>query len=344
MSSANPPDCRSRPGIRPLLLMFVVVFPLVLAVSCVAGVVRAAIGNDASEMTPAPSETAQTQPSASRSSTPSPTAPTNAEPGSVLAAVYHLKVIPDSAVDDAGRDFDRDEFGPAWKDVDRNGCDQRNDVLRRDLTGLRTKPGTHGCVAASGVLRSAYTGKTVQFTRGDDATQIDHVVALAEAWRTGANGWDQAKRERFANDPFNLQAVESAVNESKGDEPPMYWLPEIEQCDFVNRYISIKDLYQLGFTGDEKAWLLRQWGRDCDVTVKVYGRADYKMPKLRPTGEPKPEATASPKPKPRASESPSVYYENCAAVRRAGKAPIRRGDPGYGSHLDRDGDGVACET
>ena len=92
--------------------------------------------------------------------------------------------------------------------------------------------------------------------------------------------------------------------------------------------------------------MLREWANDCDGTLKVYQRADYKTPKARPMGEPKPKPKPStrPEPEPERSNPPSVYYENCTAVRSAGKAPIRRGDPGYGSHLDRDDDGVACET
>jgi Excalibur calcium-binding domain/Protein of unknown function (DUF1524) len=263
--------------------------------------------------------------------------------GSVLAAARDLRVVSAAKADRAHRDFDRDQFGQAWKDIDRNGCDQRNDVLRRDLTKRRTKPGTNGCVLASGVLRSQYTGKKVRFTRGDGKIAIDHVVSLAEAWRTGAFACDRAKRERFANDPFNLEAVEAAVNQEKADEPPIDWLPDIEQCDFVNRYLSIKQLYRLGVTKDEKDWLLNEWASECDGTVKVYERTDYKTPKARAIGEPKPKPSPRPKPEPERS-GPSVSYENCTAVRNAGKAPIHRGEPGYDSHLDRDGDGVACET
>jgi excalibur calcium-binding domain-containing protein/uncharacterized protein DUF1524 len=331
---------------RPLRWILILVLPIVLA-GCFAAVISAVIVGESPEaaLTPTtPSTPGSVGPAPTPAATPSPTATVNAQPGTVLAAVHRLKVVSDSAVEDAEWEFDRERFGPAWKDVDRNGCDQRNDVLRRDLTKLQTKPGTNGCVAASGVLTSEYTGKTVEFTRGDDEVQIDHVVALAEAWRTGAYAWDPAKRERFANDPFNLEAVESEVNTAKGDDPPIYWLPDVEQCDFVNRYVSIKDLYRLGITKDEKAWLLREWGSDCDGTIKLHERADYKTPKARPIGEPKPKATPSPNREPQRTDPPPIYYENCTAVRQAGKAPIRRGDPGYGSHLDGDGDGVACET
>ncbi len=261
---------------RPLLWILIVVLPIVLAAGCFAAVISAVNVSDSGEAasTPPTPSTGSAGPAPTPAARPSPTATVNAQPGTVLAAVHRLTVVSDSAVEDAEWEFDRELFGPAWKDVDRNGCDQRNDVLRRDLTKLHTKPGTNGCVAASGVLTSQYTGKTVHFTRGDDEVQIDHVVALAEAWRTGAYAWDRAERERFANDPFNLEAVESAVNESKGDDPPIYWLPDVEQCDFVNRYVSIKDLYRLGITVYVMGWLLWVWGSDCDGTVRLYERGD----------------------------------------------------------------------
>src|SRR5215212_6603753 len=158
--------------------------------------------------TPTPSALS-TAPTPAPIPTPSPTHTPDAQPGSVLAALYDLKVVSDDAADSADFEYDRDEFGKAWKDIDRNGCDQRNDVLRRDLIKRHTKPGTNGCVLVSGVLKSEYTGKTIKFTRGDGDIAIDHVVSLAEAWRTGASDWKKSKREKFANDPFNLEAVET---------------------------------------------------------------------------------------------------------------------------------------
>ncbi len=92
--------------------------------------------------------------------------------------------------------------------------------------------------------------------------------------------------------------------------------------------------------------MLRDWANDCNGTLKLYDRSDYKRPRARPIGEPKPKPKPSPRPElePEQSDSLSVNYEDCTAVRNAGKAPTRRGDPGYGSQLDRDDDGVACET
>lgn len=79
--------------------------------------------------------------------------------------------------------YERDLFGASWADVDRNGCDTRNDILNRDLTGQSFKPGTRDCVVISGQLADPYTARTLTFTKPDaGAVQIDHVVALSNAW------------------------------------------------------------------------------------------------------------------------------------------------------------------
>ncbi len=82
--------------------------------------------------------------------------------------------------------YTREDFGPRWADTDRNGCDTRNDILRRDLTGVVAKPGTRDCVILSGTLMDPYTGTAISFLRGQDTStevQIDHVVALSDAWK-----------------------------------------------------------------------------------------------------------------------------------------------------------------
>ena len=98
--------------------------------------------------------------------------------------------------------YSRDGFGPAWADVDRNGCDTRNDILARDLEGETFKPGTQDCVVATGTLADRYTGTTITFVRGNtssSAVQIDHIVALSDAWQKGAEQWDAQTRRNFAN-------------------------------------------------------------------------------------------------------------------------------------------------
>jgi Protein of unknown function (DUF1524) len=150
--------------------------------------------------------------------------------------------------------YDRDRFGPAWSDVDRNGCDTRNDILARDLTGVAFKPGTHDCVVASGTLADPYTGQTVSFVRGDGSSvDIDHVVALGDAWQTGALTWDESRRTALANDPLNLLAVDYSTNRQKGDADAATWLPPATsyRCAYVARQVAVKATYGLWVTRAE---------------------------------------------------------------------------------------------
>ncbi len=154
-------------------------------------------------------------------------------------------------------DYDRDEFGARWADVDRNGCDTRNDILGRDLEKVRYRPGTGSCVVQEGVLDDPYTGETIYFERGantSDKVQIDHVVALADAWRSGAYEWTAAEREEFANDPLNLLAVDGPANQAKGSMAADGWLPDLPgyHCEFVARQISVKSKWRLAVTEPER--------------------------------------------------------------------------------------------
>jgi hypothetical protein len=102
--------------------------------------------------------------------------------------------------------YSRAAFGPAWTDVDRNGCDTRNDILARDLVRLRM---SGDCKVLRGVLApEPYTGRVNVFTYGQSTVDIDHVVALGDAWQKGAFAWTIARRTVFANDPLNLLAVD----------------------------------------------------------------------------------------------------------------------------------------
>src|SRR5690606_7381401 len=106
-------------------------------------------------------------------------------------------------------------FGNGWKDPDRNGCDARNDILQRDLVEARLDG---PCTVRSGVLLDPYTGARIDFVRGErtsQAVQIDHVVALSDAWQKGAQGLTAEQRIALANDPLNLLAVDGAVNSRK---------------------------------------------------------------------------------------------------------------------------------
>ena len=147
--------------------------------------------------------------------------------------------------------YSREEFGPEWSDVDRNGCDTRNDILRRDL--VRTT--VRNCVVYSGVLYDPYTRKVIQHERGRYGVDIDHVVALGNAWQTGAFRWTPEQRKEFANDPLNLLAVDSSANRQKGDGDAATWLPANKgfRCAYVARQIAVKAAYRLWVTPPEKA-------------------------------------------------------------------------------------------
>ncbi|WP_232662847.1 HNH endonuclease family protein [Pseudonocardia sp. TRM90224] len=158
--------------------------------------------------------------------------------------------------------YERDGFGKRWADIDRNGCDQRNDVLARDLVDETFKPGTHDCVVLTGTLHDAYTGRTIPFLRGNttsDDVQIDHVVALSNAWQTGAQQLDAATRERLGNDPLNLIATEGKVNQSKGDGDAATWLPpnRAYRCAYVARQVAVKARYGLWVTAAERGAIER---------------------------------------------------------------------------------------
>lgn len=153
--------------------------------------------------------------------------------------------------------YERDFFGQRWADVDRNGCDTRNDVLRRDLREVWTRPGTRGCVVEEGVLDDPYTGGRVAFRRGNATStevQIDHVVALSDAWQKGAQSWDAATARRFANDPRNLLAVSDDANRTKGDGDAATWLPPNREfrCRYVAAQVVVKASYRLWVTAAER--------------------------------------------------------------------------------------------
>lgn len=159
--------------------------------------------------------------------------------------------------------YARAEFGQRWKDVDRNGCDQRNDVLARDMTQVNA-PG--GCKVLSGVLHDPFTGQTIYFQRGQDtsqAVQIDHVVALADAWQKGAQEWTPEKREQFGNDTMNLLAVDGPQNQKKGAGDAATWLPPNKafRCQYVSMQIRVKATYGLWVTPAERDAMDRELGR-----------------------------------------------------------------------------------
>jgi hypothetical protein len=347
-----------------------------------AGLVLLVVGGNllpTPEPVPAAALTAPS-PSATPTSTAAPTTPVDpvvalvagASDGSALAALGTLEV--------KGRaprtGYDRDVFGQAWADVDRNGCDTRNDVLARDLTAATVKPGTQGCLVLSGTLADPYTATTIAFVRGEgtsEAVQVDHVVALSDAWQKGARGWDLTTRTAFANDPLNLLATDGPTNAAKGDGDAATWLPPSRafRCAYVARQVSVKARYGLWVTDAERVAVAgvlsgcadeavvtdavalgegaahQQAAREADARAVAAQRSatTTRAPAPAPTTQAAPVRTtpaAAPVAPPAAAPG-GVYYKSCTEARAAGAAPVRRGQPGYSSRLDRDGDGIGCE-
>ncbi|HEU4666278.1 MAG TPA: DUF1524 domain-containing protein [Arthrobacter sp.] len=245
--------------------------------------------------------------------------PQVAEPSAAVEAAALLATLPvKGRAPKTG--YERALFGPTWADVDQNGCDTRNDILRRDLTEI-TYTTSVPCTVKTGVLADPYTGATINFIRGtstSSAVQIDHVVALSDAWQKGAQQLTTEQRTAFANDPLNLQATDGPTNQQKGDGDAATWLPPNKgfRCEYVARQVSVKARYSLWVTQAEH-----------DAIAGILA------------GCPGQEAPAAVGP-----VSPAaVYYANCAEVVAAGAAPLHAGSAGYRSGLDGDGDGVACE-
>ncbi|MFI5956929.1 HNH endonuclease family protein [Cryptosporangium sp. NPDC051539] len=206
-------------------------------------------------------------PAASATGTPAAQVP--ADPGSVAKpskssiaqarktlSGMTIKTIP-------GKDpsYERDKFGDAWSDAAKgvtfagNGCDTRNDILRRDAVKgtVRTKNGTEGCKVIAGTWVSPYNGVKYTSTK---KVQIDHIVPLARAWASGAKRWSAARRLAFANDPDNLVAVDGSSNQSKSDKGPSVWRPaKAFQCVYAVRYIRSATKYQLPITSADKSAL-----------------------------------------------------------------------------------------
>ena len=186
--------------------------------------------------------------------TPSRAAPTSGSsvPRWVRTAVNRLAKLP---IAPAGTmtGYSRPKFGRAWQDVDQNGCDTRDDILHRDLKPFTLKLGSD-CVVVSGDLNDPYTGKIIHFARGvatSSAVQIDHVVALAAAWRTGAAKWRAHRRLVYANDPDVLLAVDGPANNEKSDSDASEWVAPKYSCRYVAQQLAIKKKYTLWLTQAE---------------------------------------------------------------------------------------------
>lgn len=147
--------------------------------------------------------------------------------------------------------YDRSVFGDNWQE--KNGCDMRNIILNRDLTDVVSND---KCQVTRGILNDPYTGKRIVFIRSSSDSgiiQIDHIVALSDAWQKGAQLLTEKQRIQFANDPLELIAVDGKSNQQKGDGDAATWLPPNKnfRCQYVARQIAIKYKYNLWITQAE---------------------------------------------------------------------------------------------
>ncbi len=147
-----------------------------------------------------------------------------------------------------------------WSDPDRNGCDARNDTLKRDLKNAGFKSDTNECKVISGELIDPFSGKILSFNLTTSASNIDidHVVSLSNAWQTGAAYFSKEIRSNLANDPLNLLAVDAKLNRQKGDGDAATWLPPLKsyRCEYVSRQVAVKFKYSLWVTTPEKSAMM----------------------------------------------------------------------------------------
>jgi hypothetical protein len=291
-----------------------------------------------SETTPAP--TTASEAPATTTTTAAPATTTTLLPPGAGEILGGLAV---AVPTDALPDYDRDLFGGDWTDADSDCQDTRQEVLVEE-SGIAVET-----FANCGVVAGSWLSSYDLVTQTDVAQlEVDHLVPLANAWRSGAYLWTPAERLSFANDlsyPGHLNAVTADVNAAKGDSGPENWRPPAPEgwCRYAIDWITIKQRWELTVTPDERAALTSMLST-CAPTTTTQTTAP--PPVVTTVPPPTTTTTAPPPPPPPPTTAPapsSAYYANCDAARAAGAAPLHRGDPGYRSGLDRDDDGVACE-
>jgi len=235
-----------------------------------------------------------------------------------------------------------------WIDADKDRCDTRKEVLIQEAISIPKL--SSGCSFSGGKWFSAYDGVT---TNDYSSLDIDHMIPLAEAWRSGAWKWSAAQREAFANDlsdPRTLIAVTASLNRQKGDQDPSTWLPPENKCAYVSNWIAIKVRYSLTVDSSE-ANALTSLVTQCNITsinassLSAYASTAGIKPITLTAPSTAPTATAEP------TLAPETYkivkYSTCAKARAAGVTPIMRWKDqtlyNLNRALDRDKDGIACE-
>ena len=295
---------------------------------------------------PSPTQTPEVTVEPSPADTPTPEA--SGDAATVLATLPVKGRAPKTG-------YRRAEFGQRWRDIDRNGCDTRNDILNRDLTNKTWRANTRGCVVLSGVLAEPYSGETRYFDKSQaSAIQIDHVVALSDAWQKGAQALTAAQRETLANDPLNLLAVDGRLNQQKSDGDAATWLPPHKdfRCAYVSRQIAVKAKYRLWVTSAEHDAMVRILSNcpgqalPADNGVVVPSGTVPASVQTEPPPPPQNVAPSAvnPAPQPGAPAGSGANYANCREVWAILGRPITPQDPGFRDKFDGDRDGIGCES
>ena len=300
----------------------------------------------------------------------------------LLISLFTLPIQPASAgntdtlsfMEEKVGGYDRSLF-KHWIDEDKDGCDTRKEVLIEEAI-VKPKIGKK-CVLSGGTWLSSYDNKTI---KGSGSTlDVDHMVPLAEAWRSGAWQWTNAERQLFANDMMDsrvLIAVSASSNRSKSDRDLANWLPKASKevvCDYVFNWIAVKLRYYLSIDPKEAAVIERIAfepscnARNASKTSKPLMafekyHANFEGPTASATPTATPTASATPTATPTATQTPTptptptptkikpapIKYKNCTEAKAAGVTPILRStDPelyALNTALDGDKDGDACEN
>lgn len=222
-----------------------------------------------------PPEPLPPEPAPAPEEAPAPPPPAEAPPAGAPADLVNAARIGLPLLEVKGRapktGYEREQFGQAWSDDvtvegGHNGCDTRNDILARDLDNIVFKESTRDCVVLTGTLADPFSAELIDFQRGQGTSQevqIDHMVALSDAWQKGAQQLSEEERRNFANDPLNLQAVKGSLNSQKGDGDAATWLPPnvAYRCEYVARQIVVKQEYRLWVTAAERDAMDRELSR-----------------------------------------------------------------------------------
>ncbi len=236
--------------------------------------------------------------------------------------------------------YDRDLF-KHWEDDNGNGCHAREETLIAESVG---SVNVTGDCDISGSWFSAFDGET---TTNPSNFDVDHLVPLKEAWDSGANRWNSATRERFANDlgsPHSLIAVSRGSNRSKGARDPAEWMPPRQSyhCEYVYTWTLVKIRWDLTADRDEIN-ALRNYGGDCLVSEMNFSSTVTEA-EIVEGNPPEPEPEPEPAPSTGGSGDLDPRFSSCGDAKSEGYGPYVEGvDPEYDWYRDGDSDGTVCE-